>query len=205
MGLYTKIIEVMKKVEYLKKDGLVDFNRTKYNFLSEEKITTEVRSALIEVGLVILPIDSKAEMMKDNLSHVSMKYKIVDVETGEHEILSTEGFGSDTQDKGIAKAQTMAYKYMQRQTFAIPSGDDPDKISSAELDEKQRLADEKKAKQAEADKALYPQVKAKWETLAGNLDGFEDWHSKQISSGSTNGKMNQFLAKKLMDKKKESA
>ena len=40
------------------------------------------------------------------------------------------------QDKGVGKAMTYAYKYMLLRTFAIPTGEDPDKISSAETDKK---------------------------------------------------------------------
>jgi hypothetical protein len=48
-------------------------------------------------------------------------------------------------------------------------------------------------------------LKSKWQVLAGNLDGFEDWHGKQYKAGVTNQIMNQMLTKKMMDKKKESA
>jgi hypothetical protein len=49
------------------------------------------------------------------------------------------------------------------------------------------------------------EVKAKWIVLAGNEDGFEEWHTKQTQSGQNNHNMNQFLAQKIMEKKKESA
>lgn len=49
------------------------------------------------------------------------------------------------------------------------------------------------------------EVKAKWIVLAGNEEGFEEWYGKQMSSNQSNSAMNQFLAKKIMDKKKESA
>jgi hypothetical protein len=49
------------------------------------------------------------------------------------------------------------------------------------------------------------EVKAKWIVLAGSEDGFEEWHDKQTKSGQSNANMNQFLAQKIIDKKKESA
>ena len=48
----------------------------------------------------------------------------------------SSGTGVDTQDKGVGKAMTYAYKYLLLRTFAIPTGEDPDKISSAELDDR---------------------------------------------------------------------
>ena len=39
---------------------------------------------------------------------------------------------------------TYAFKYMWLRTFAIPTGEDPDKVSSDELDDLQRKAEEKR-------------------------------------------------------------
>lgn len=135
-GLYQKIAAVMKQVDYLQKDGKVDFNKTKYNVITEEKVTSAVRKAMVDVGLVILPIDQE-HIREGTLTTVNTKYKIVDIETGQHEIIVSSGTGVDTQDKGVGKAMTYSYKYMLLRTFAIPTGEDPDKTSSAELDEKQ--------------------------------------------------------------------
>lgn len=48
-------------------------------------------------------------------------------------------------------------------------------------------------------------LKAKWETLAGSMDGFDEWYDKQIAGKHTNASLNDFLAKKLLEKAKESA
>jgi hypothetical protein len=48
--------------------------------------------------------------------------------------------------------------------------------------------------------------KVKWQTLAGSLDGFEEWHKKHTAEGATNKQLNAALAKKLLAKnQKESA
>ena len=60
------------------------------------------------------------------------------------------------QDKGVGKAMTYAYKYMILRTFAIPTGEDPDKISSAELDKKQ----EGEAKEIENSKITETDISA---------------------------------------------
>ena len=56
MNVYQKIAEVMKRVQYLSKDDKVEFKSTNYRAISEEKVTTAVRTAMVEVGLVILPV-----------------------------------------------------------------------------------------------------------------------------------------------------
>lgn len=201
LNLYQKISAVMRDVEYLSKDDAIEFKSTKYRAISEEKVTSTVRESLIRHGLVILPIE-QSHKREDTLTTVDVKYKIVDIDTGQSEILSSSGTGVDTQDKGVGKAMTYSYKYLLLRTFAIPTGEDPDKVSSAELDEKQRIEREKKT--AEEEKIM-KQIEQKWTVLAGGLDGFEEWVDKTRKKGASTQQMHEILAKKLLDKNKESA
>ena len=142
----AKIAKVMGQVEYLKKDGRVEFGGTKYNYLSEAKITHQIREKTLEVGLVIVPVSCKVMELPNQCEAVEMGYAIIDIESGEAINVNVAGKGQDKGDKSMYKAMTGAYKYMQRQTFAIPTGDDPDKVSSDEME------DELKKMQAEQDK-----------------------------------------------------
>jgi hypothetical protein len=137
MSVYKKIHAVMKDVEYLQKDDKVSFGNTSYKAISEEKVTQSVRSAMLKHGLVIIPIEQE-HSKEGTLTSVNVKYQIVDVDTGDFIIAVSSGTGADTQDKGVGKAMTYAYKYLMLRTFAIPTGDDPDKVSSEELDFKAR-------------------------------------------------------------------
>lgn len=148
MNIYQKMLEVMKGVSYLSKDDKVEFKNTKYKAISEEKVTSTVREKLIEQGLVIFPV-AQAHRREGTLSIVDVTYRIVNTENpDEHIDVVSSGSGADTQDKGVGKAMTYAYKYMMLRTFAIPTGEDPDKISSAQLDAEKEAAEE--AKKVEA-------------------------------------------------------
>lgn len=145
MNIYEKINEVMKRIEYLTKDDKVSFGTTNYKAISEEKVTTSVRKELVNVGIVIAPIEQTmnvTELMRTDKSvnqraDVNVKYRVQNIEdVNDYIIVSSSGSGVDTQDKAIGKAMTYAYKYMLLRTFAIPTGEDPDKISSAETDAK---------------------------------------------------------------------
>jgi hypothetical protein len=127
--------------------------------MSEEKVTGTVRKSLIKNGLVIIPIDQQIECKdiikkdregQDNLvgflTTVNTKYKLIDIDTGEFEIIASSGQGVDTQDKGSGKGMTYSFKYALLRSFAIPTGDDPDKISSEELTKEQEKELEKAAK-----------------------------------------------------------
>ena len=138
MNLYEKMHEIMKDVEYLSKDDSVAFGNTKYKALSEEKVTSIMRAELIRHKLVVFPIQ-QVSSRNGQISHVDVVYRMVNVEEpGEYIDITSCGDGADSQDKGAGKAMTYAFKYMWLRTFALPTGEDPDKISSAELDEKFR-------------------------------------------------------------------
>lgn len=145
MNIYQKISEVMKAVEYLAKDDSVQFNNTKYKAISEEKVTRTIRKELINQGIVIIPVCQecsvteliRTEKSVNQRADVHTKYLIQNIDDINDFIeVESNGSGVDTQDKAVGKAMTYAYKYMLLRTFAIPTGEDPDKISSAETDYK---------------------------------------------------------------------
>lgn len=147
MNIFQKISEVMKAVEYLTKDDKVEFGTTKYKAISEEKVTTEVRKELVKQGIVIIPIMQEStvtELIRTDKSvnqraDVHTRYRIQNIDDVNDFIeVESNGSGVDTQDKAVGKAMTYAYKYMLLRTFAIPTGEDPDKISSAETDYKMK-------------------------------------------------------------------
>ena len=145
MNIFQKINEVMKAIEYLTKDDKVEFGNTKYKAISEEKVTTAVRKELVKQGIVIIPIMQEStvtELIRTDKSvnqraDVHTRYRIQNIDdVSDYIEAESNGSGVDTQDKAVGKAMTYAYKYMLLRTFAIPTGEDPDKISSAETDYK---------------------------------------------------------------------
>lgn len=146
MNLYEKIINVMKDVQYLQKDDKVETGKSgkTYKAITEEKVTSIVRESLIKHGIAIIPIDMQTKVNSEvigerinRLTHIDVKYRIVNTEDPADFIEAvSSGTGVDTQDKGIGKAMTYAYKYLLLRTFAIPTGEDADMISSEAYTEK---------------------------------------------------------------------
>lgn len=177
MNLHEKLLAIMSEIEYLKKDSNVSYGQTKYKAMSEEKVTKTVREKFIKHKIVMYPVEQAWERV-GNVSHVDVKYRIVDTENpGDSIIIASCGDGADTQDKGSGKAMTYAYKYALLRTFAIPTGEDPDKISSEQLDDEQA---EEKAKNE-------PITPLQGKTLQGVLKGqdvtkfFEDYGITKLS------------------------
>lgn len=134
MNIYQKILEIMKDVQYLSKDDHVSFGKTNYRAISEEKVTGTMHDEMIKHGLVVFPIEQSWSRIGD-ITHVDVKYRIVNTENPKEYIDVTScGDGADTQDKGSGKAMTYAFKYMWLRTFAIPTGEDPDKICNEEIE-----------------------------------------------------------------------
>lgn len=157
MTIYEKILDIMQCVQRLEKDDHVKFGQTSYKALSEEKVTTIMRQQLISHKLTVYPVQQQS-IRNGQVTHVDVVYRMVNVENPDEYIdIASCGDGADSQDKGSGKAMTYAYKYMWLRTFALPTGEDPDKISSAELDANQsktEAAAAKMAARAECQKAV---------------------------------------------------
>ena len=133
-NVYQKVSAVMASVEYLKKDGNVSYGSTSYNYLSEEKITSAIRKSMIEQGLIMYPVKTRIKDDAISFEKVVVTYRVVNVEDKEDYIeIQVGGKGQDRGDKSMYKAMTGAFKYAQRQTFMISTGDDPDKTHSDEF------------------------------------------------------------------------
>lgn len=149
-NLYQRIIAIMDEVQYLQKDDQVSTGSGRgYKAITEEKVTSTVRAAMIKHGVAIIPVkqvydrtdmtllDKSGAEKISRLATVSTEYKVVNVDDPDDFIIAvSNGEGADTQDKGVGKAMTYAYKYLLLRMFAIPTGEDPDKISSEEYTEK---------------------------------------------------------------------
>lgn len=174
MNIYEKIAAIMQDVQYLAKDDHVKFGQTSYKALSEEKVTSIMRAELMKYKLVVFPIEQNASR-SGNISHVDVKYRMVNVENPEEYIeIASAGDGADTQDKGSGKAMTYAFKYMWLRTFALPTGEDPDKISSDELDAKAAQAMEQRQIICErCGKDVYPVKKRNGEIwVAADMEAY---------------------------------
>lgn len=139
MNIYQKIKAIMEDVQYLTKDDRVDTGKGRgYKAISEEKVTSVVRGSMLKHGVVIVPIEMEHKRTDElvgerinRISTVDVKYRIQSADDPEDYIEAvSSGTGVDTQDKGVGKAMTYAYKYLLLRTFAIPTGEDPDKVSS---------------------------------------------------------------------------
>jgi hypothetical protein len=105
-----------------------------YEFLSEDAITSTLRPLLAEAGLVIFPRTCEVVEREDYLAKSGGEmtrfltrhtWRILHA-SGQWIDGQTWGEATDSGDKCLNKCMTAAFKYFQRQTFAINGGNDPD-------------------------------------------------------------------------------
>lgn len=131
-NLTTAIVSVMSKVGSVAKTGHNAFHR--YDYASEADLLRALQPAMAEAGLVLLPVivDSRTieagtdrKQQTRYRTDVLVTYRLLHTSC-ESIDLQAPGSGMDPEDKGAYKAMTGALKYVLRQAFLIPTGDDPD-------------------------------------------------------------------------------
>ena len=139
MNIYQKLLAARQEIGYLQKDGKVAFGSTSYKAITDEKVMTTVRPILDKYGIVMF-VESIDMSRNGTLTEAVISWRFVNAEKPDEYILvQSAGQGADTQDKGAGKAMTYSRKYALLNTLLIPTGEDPDRISSEELDAKQDL------------------------------------------------------------------
>lgn len=155
MSLYEKIYNVMCDTESIDKSMTVGYGNNSYKAVSEKDMLNMIKPLLKKHRLVCLPIGGEmkesAEVFETSkgstvraITTLTARWKIVDIDTGESEVVYGFGQGADSQDKGAGKAYTYAYKNMFSKTFCIFSGEDTDNTHSDAITE--QMTSKKKAK-----------------------------------------------------------
>ncbi|HDR5269484.1 TPA: ERF family protein [Bacillus thuringiensis] len=162
--IYGRITAIMQAVQHLEKDTAVSFNKTNYKAISEQKVTSTIRKELIRNNLVMFPENVRYER-NGNIGQVHVTYRMVCSDDGSSITIESVGEGADSQDKASGKAMTYCYKYALLRTFAIPTGEDPDKVSSDELDHKQKQEEMKERRQ----------------TFVASIDAYRETHAEIVA------------------------
>ena len=135
-SLHRKIAEIVTAVDHVEKDG---YNKSQnYAFTSEAAFLRALRGEMATRQLTMFPsvepgtfnMAPRSDGGKGFVTSCVVNYTITDAESGEQIIASVPTQGFDSLDKGAFKAMTGALKYVLRQTFMLPTGDDPEASDS---------------------------------------------------------------------------
>lgn len=141
------IIEVMKDVRNIEKKMNVGTGKSSYKAISDSMVRSEVKDAMTENGLAIVPTEVNATTQVDRweeadqynngsmktkqsiFTQAHTKYRLLHT-SGEYIDVAGYGQGVDTQDKGAGKATTYALKNTLLDLFLIIKGEDMDTDST---------------------------------------------------------------------------
>ncbi len=125
LNIYQRLHEVMKAINYVQKESKKVNNQ--YTFVSHDAVTAKIRQPLIDNG--ILPIVRVVGHKQDgNRTEANIEVDFVNIDVPEERVtVPAFGYGIDPQDKGPGKAISYAFKYAVLKTFALETGDDPEK------------------------------------------------------------------------------
>lgn len=148
MSLYKKMHDVMCETEAIEKKVDVGWGKNAYKAVGEKEVLNMMKPLFKKYGLIMFPIEMNPVDRVDNfhtkdgessrlMTQVSPKFKLVDIETGEFEIIASIGNGVDTQDKASGKALTYSLKVALQKTFMLFSGEDTDTTFSDDITEQQ--------------------------------------------------------------------
>lgn len=204
-SLVKKLSKVMQEVKYIQKKGFNSFH--KYKYATEADVAEKVREVLAEQNVIMIPNMTSHSIRehttskgnREYIATVNMEFKFIDGDSGEEITFHMVGEGQDAGDKATYKAITGAQKYALMKAFMIPTGDDPEADES--VDERNEEGNQQKTDGKTNSKHSKGAVlKAKWQQLAGSLDGFDDWYLGQINKGVSETQMDTLLTKKLKEK-----
>ena len=115
-----------------KDDKMVSLGGAKgYPYLSSDKIIKNLAPLLVKHGIELdVEFSDLVNAAREGSSHWTVKASITftDVETGFTTVSCAYGEGQDSQDKGVAKAQTAAFKKCLSARCMIADGIDPDAV-----------------------------------------------------------------------------
>lgn len=128
LGLTEKLSAIYSEVNEVPKNGYNSYNN--YSYFLEDDLSEMVRPKFAEHGIFVYPscMEQDVTVLDDGkiLTTVTMKYHIVDSESGEERLVLSQGQGMDTQDKGVYKAITGAQKYFLYKLMMIAADDEPE-------------------------------------------------------------------------------
>ena len=133
MLIYKKINEIMKKVEFVTKDGVLGFGNNKFSVVTHDKVLSVVRQHFVDEEVLILPSQVEKGVSipgrtKSGTETIRMEalYDVtfLAVEDGSKITLRVEAHAVDNADKASQKAYTYAVKSALLKVLSLQSGDD---------------------------------------------------------------------------------
>ncbi len=123
-NIHQRVNKVMGEINYIKKDKSIDFGKGGgFSVTGHDAVTKLIHPYLFRYGINIIPTMEKIEQ-SGNRSRVHMSFKWVNVDDPDDCFTTqAQADGVCNQDKGIAKAWSIAQRYTVLKTFHLETGE----------------------------------------------------------------------------------
>lgn len=135
-NIHQRVLNIMRDVSFVSKDGRNEHSR--YNYASHDNVVASVRDAWIEHGVImtcnVVEHQYTQHTVKSgetsNLTSLVAEVSFINVDDPADKIVVRMiGQGLDKNELGPGKAISYATKYAILKTFALETGDDPERES----------------------------------------------------------------------------
>jgi len=132
-GIYKKINNIMKKVEFVAKDGRLGFGNNTFSIVTHDKVLSVVREHFVDEGVIVVPYQIEKGISVDGAAKSGTKkirmeavydVKFIDVDDGSEIVIRSEAHAEDNSDKAANKCLTYAVKNALLKILMLQTGDD---------------------------------------------------------------------------------
>ena len=187
--IHALLADVMTNIDKIAKTG--ENKGLGYTYASESDLLETVQPLLAERGIMLRKESSEIIVNEYDdrgkhkflikvvwsfeIAHEPKDEKRIDIEFLRRYAYKTESYGYAECKQGFApaKAQTQTLKYALRQTFCIPTGDEPDATAAPELEDAKKLILHVGYGQSKEIKKLG--AKTEWDRSGPGKDTFLHW------------------------------
>lgn len=132
--IYGRLIEAMRLIEAVEKDGEYNEGGTQYRFRSVDGTVRAVGPALRKAGVIPIPLMRGIKLDWGTTKHGTPRRQVIvqvtyrfTAEDGSYVDVEMETESFNMSDKGVGVAMSVAYRIALLQLFCVPTGDpDPD-------------------------------------------------------------------------------
>lgn len=133
MSIYKKLNNVMKKVEFVTKDGSLGFGNNTFSIVTHDKVLSVVRPFLVDEGVIVVPSQVEKGVSVEGMTKSGTKkirfeavydVSFIDVDDDSKIVVRSEAHAEDSSDKAANKALTYAVKNAILKALMLQTGDD---------------------------------------------------------------------------------
>ena len=124
-GVFRRLAQAWKSLAYLRKSARVEYGKGGgYQYTPAADVTAAVHGALVTAGLIVGSSRVVAVSGDHRAALVTLEVDVIDPEDGSRTTFQGTGAASDSGDKALSKANTIAMRYLWLGAFQIATGDE---------------------------------------------------------------------------------